>query len=113
MSFGGQTVTFVTVSEDLNNRDRYRNPIRVRTEVAVPGCRFRPLTAKERQELGDIVRDPWKCTAPPVAAVLNADAIDEVKVDGITYQIIGGVRTFPDMGGNNFKVTVICERSIA
>lgn len=113
MSFGGQTVVFVTVTEDLDNRDRYNNPIRVRTEISVPGCHFRPLTAKEKLELGDIVQDPWKCTAPPVAAVMNAQAIDEVKHKGVTYQIIGGVRPFNDFSDRVFKVTVICERTVA
>lgn len=109
MSFGSQTASFVTVTEDLDNRDRYNNPLKVRTEIAVTGCRFRPLTAKEKIELGDIVTDPWKLTAPPVAAVVNAQPNDEVKVAGVTYQIVGGVRVFEDFT-RPFKVTVICER---
>lgn len=110
MSFGGQTVFFVTVAEDLTNRDRYNHPAQTRTEVAVHGCRFRPLSAKEKIELGDIVTDPWKCTAPCVAAVVNARSGDEVRVAGVTYQIVGGPRVFPSMEGRPFKTTIICER---
>lgn len=110
MSFGGQTVYFVTVAEDPTVRDRYNNPTLVRTQVGVPGCRFRPLSAQEKIELGDIVTDPWKCTAPPKAAVINARSGDEVLVGGVTYQILGGPRVFPDMQGTLFKVTIICER---
>lgn len=110
MNFGGQTVTFVSVVEDPTTRDRYNAPQKVRTETAVTGCRFRPLSAQEKIELGDIIGDPWKCTAPPVPAVLNAKSSDEVKVGGVTYQIIGGVRIFPAVGGSSFKCTIICER---
>lgn len=113
MSFGGQTVTFVVVTLDENTRDRYNNPATIRNEYPVPYCRFRPLTAAERIELGDKVTDPWKCTAPPVPDVVNAVAVDEVIVDDVTYQIIGGVRVFPDMAGVPFKVTIICERRVS
>ncbi len=110
MTFGGQTVTFVTVTEDPDNRDRYGNPALVRTEVPVPGCRFRPLTAKEKIEGGfNTVQDPWKATCPPVAAVVEAASTDELKVDGVIYQIVGGVRVFADLGGERYKVTVIAE----
>lgn len=111
--FGDQTVTFVAVTENLTVRDRYNQPTKVRAETAVANCRFRPLTAQESIELGDIVQDPYKCTAPPVAAVLSASANDEVKVAGVTYQIVGGVRVFPDLEGDPFKVTIIVERRLS
>ena len=112
MRFGGTTVVFVTLTEDLNNRDKYNTPVVVRTEVPVEGCRFRPLTAKEKIDIGtDLITDPWKATCPPDPAVIGAKAIDEVKVDGTTYQIVGGVRTFDDQGGKPFKTTVIAQRS--
>ena len=119
---GGQTVVFVTVTEDPNDRDRYNNPARVRSETPVRGCLFRPLTAEEQVSLGvnakrtgdvDIVTDPWKCTAPPTPAVMNAKAGDELKVNGITYQITGGARVHPDLSGRPFKCTVLCEPKIA
>lgn len=110
MRFGSQTVTFVTVTENPAVRDRYNNPEIIRAEIDVPGCLFRPMNAKEKTDLGDIVTDPWKCTAPPVATVLNAEANGEVKADGVTYKIIGGPRPYPDLSGRPFKVTVICQR---
>ncbi len=113
MNFGGQTVTIVTVTEDPTQRDRYNKPLKVRTEHPVKGCRFRPLDFSEQIELGDLTLQKYRLTAPPVAAIVNADAIDEVKVDGITYQIIGGMRVFPDMNGTLFKVTVLCERRVS
>ncbi|MFN6550662.1 hypothetical protein ACP6C7_18835 [Mycolicibacterium septicum] len=111
MTFGGQTITFVSVTEDLGTRDRYGNPALIRAEVPVPGCRFRPLTAKEKIEGGfNTVQDPWKATCPPAPAVVGAASNGEVKVDGATYQIVGGVRVFDDLGGDPYKVTVIAER---
>lgn len=112
MSFGGQTVTFVTVTEDTNNRDRYGNPALVRAEVDVAGCHFRPLSAKETLGLGDIATDPWKCTAPPVAAALGATVNSEVKHNGITYQVIAGARPYSDFSDSVFKVTIICQRQV-
>ena len=94
-TFGGQTVTFVTVEEDLDTRDRYNKPAPVRTETDVPGCRFRPLPATATLTDG---------------TVLAAKPNDELVVDGVTYQIVGGPRTFVDIGGQPFKTTVICER---
>src|SRR5690348_3402481 len=106
MTFGGQTVTLLTVTEDPSQRDRYNKPAKVRTEHQVKGCRFRPLEFSEQIEFGDLSLQKYRLTAPPVAAILAGDTVDEVKVDGISYQIIGGVRVFPDMNGTLFKVTV-------
>lgn len=121
MSFGGETVYVVTVTENPAVRDRYNNPQEVRTETPIPGCRFRPLTSKERNdlttskertELGEKVADPWKLTAPPVDAIMNAKNLDEIKFDGITYQILGRPRVFSDFSGQPFKVTAVCERHL-
>lgn len=122
MSFGGDIVYVVTVTEDLNNRDRYNNPAEVRTETAIHGCRFRPLTSKERNdlttskertELGEKVADPYKLTAPPVPAVLNLKNTDEIKYNGVTYQALGNPRVFTDFSGRPFKVSVVCERHLS
>lgn len=111
MNMGGQLVIFVTVTENLAVRDEFNKPALVRTEVSVPGCRFRPLKASEKIDLGlNTLKDPWKCTAPPVAAVMAMTSIDEVKWDGITYQVVGGARVFPGPGGAPFKVTIIAQR---
>ncbi len=111
MRFGKTVLTFVSVTEDLNDLDEYGHPARVRTETDVPGCRFRPLPATEKiTDTGDVVTDPWKATCPPLAAVVNAKARDEIKVDGVTYQITGGPRVFVDLGGQQFKVTVLAQK---
>ncbi|MCF6387308.1 hypothetical protein L2K20_10015 [Mycobacterium sp. MBM] len=104
-------MTFVSITEDLNDRDRLNKPALLRTETDVPGCRFRPLPASETAKDGaQVVRDQWKATCPPLPAVLAAKARDEVKVDGVTLQIVGGPRVFDDLAGRPYKVTVICER---
>ena len=108
---GGTTLTFVTVTEDLNNRDRHNQPAKVRTSTAVPGCRFRPLPATEtRADATEVVKDQWKATCPPHPAVIAAKSNDEVVVDGVTLQIVGLPRVFPDKWGTPAKATVICER---
>lgn len=111
MRFGAQTVNFITITEDLNNRDSHNNPVPVETPTPVSGCRFRPLKAEEKIDLGtDKVKDPWKCTAPPVAAAMGAKPGDLVSVDGVKYQIVGLPRVFPGALSNQpFKVTIICE----
>jgi len=108
MTFGGQTVTFVTITDGA--LDRLGIPAKERSEVAVPGCRFRPLSTEEAVALTDVATEVWKCTAPPVQVVLDAKATDEVKHNGITYQIIGGVKPYPDMSGALYKVTVMCQK---
>lgn len=119
MSFGGETVTLVSVGENPAVRDRYKNPERTRTETAVRGCRFRPLnskerndmtTSKEKKDLGERVADPWKLTAPPVPAVLNAKNTDELVFQGMTFQLLGVPRVFSDFSGRPFKVTIVVER---
>lgn len=111
MRFGGQTVTFITNTESPDSRDRYNNPAEIRTEVEVPGCRFRPLTfSEEIDESGDKTVERWKLTAPPVPAAIDAQPRGELKADGVKYQIVGGAQVFTDMAGKPFKLTVVCER---
>lgn len=107
MHFGGATVTFVTITDGA--KDRLGVPAKVRTEVAVPNCRFRPLNFDEKVALTDEAIEIWKCTAPSHPAVLAAKAIDEVKHNGITYQLLAGVKAFPDATDRIFKVTVLCK----
>jgi hypothetical protein len=108
MSFGGQTVTFVTVTQGAEGRFE-REP--VRTPVDVPGCRFRPLGTSEIVTATDLATEVWKCTAPPVDAVLAATASSELVYGGKTYHVTG-VEPFTDLAGRPFKVTVIAERYI-
>lgn len=113
MSLGNQTVIFVTITDGA--LDRLGIPVKVRTEVPVSGCRFRPMGFDEAVALTDLATRPWKCTAPPhpavmaMAAAIDGGATGELKVGGVTYQIVGGVKPFPGYAGGTHKVTVICQ----
>lgn len=110
MRFGRQTITVITVTEDLDDRDRLGKPALVRTEVDVPGCRFRPLPATEKAQDGtQVVKDRWQATCPPVPAVVGASSRDEIRVDGVNYKVVSNIRPFPAAGGHPFKVTILCE----
>lgn len=109
MSYGHDTVTFVTVTDNPSVKNRYGNPQQVRTETSVQGCHVRPLKPSEKIELGDISKDGWKITAPPVDVVLNASATDEVQIGGNTYQIVGGIQVYNDLN-RVFKVTIYVAR---
>ncbi|MGV0795644.1 hypothetical protein ABQF26_01665 [Mycolicibacterium elephantis] len=110
MTFGNQTITFVSVTENLEVRTRYNRPEQVRTETSVAGCRFRIVSVEEQpQKNGGIkVVEKWKLTAPPVAAAMNATAHDELEHDGITYSITG-VKTHRDFASPH-HVTITAER---
>jgi hypothetical protein len=112
VSFGAQTLTFVTISEgalDVNGI-----PAQVRTEVEVPGCRFRPLRVSEKVGLVEnIATEVWQATCPPVDAVLAATAISEIEYDGETYLLVGAVQPFTDFTSTVHKVTVLAQRQSA
>jgi hypothetical protein len=107
-SFGDQIVIFVTLND--GPKDRYGIPSVVRTEVSVTNCRFRPFSAEETVTLTDLATEMWKCTAPPDPAVLAAKAIDEMKHNGITYQIVGGIKPYCDATDLVYKVTVFGKK---
>lgn len=109
MAFGGQTVTFVTVTE-TGTVDGLGSPVLVRTNIDVPGCRHRPLSAAETPEwLTDIGTQIWNTTAPPEAAAIAAKSTGELIENGVTYRIIGGARPFTDMAGIPFKVSILSQ----
>lgn len=111
MSFGGETVTIVTVGENPSIRDRHNKPTKTEVETTVTGCRFRPMPAREViEDGGDKVADPWKLTAPPAPAVVNAKSGDEIKYNGITYQVTGLPRVHTDLAGRAHHVTVLAAR---
>lgn len=116
--FGGQTVVFVTVTEDLNTRDRRNNPALIRTETPVEGCRFRPAGtigqpagSEKTTDVGTVVIEQWKGTCPPDPVVLSAKSRDEIKVDGVTYQLTAKPHPFCDLEGNLFKITIMAEKT--
>lgn len=109
MSFGGQSVGFVTVTRGTLG---YMGLAReTRTTTTVSGCRFRPLVSSETPESEtDVAAEVWKCTAPPETAVLNARPDGEVVVNGVTYRIVGQVQPKYDMDGTVHHVTITCKR---
>lgn len=108
MRFGGQTVTFVTVT--LGDRGYLGVREATPTETAVTGCRFRPLSAEETEGITDVSTGIWKATIPPVDAAVNAQPSGEIKVDGVTYQIDGPVQPKRNMDGSLHHVTILCKK---
>lgn len=110
--FGDQTLTFVSITDgppDVNGI-----PEQVRTEIEVAGCRFRPLRVAEKVGLlENIATEVWQATCPPDAAVLAAEAIDEITYLGETYQLVGAVQPFTDFSSTVHKVTVLAQRQSA
>lgn len=106
--FGDQTVIFVTITDGA--KDRLGVAVAVETPVPVTGCRFRPLNVEETVNLTDVATEIWKCTAPPVAAVLAAKSIDRLVHNGITYDLVGGIKPFNDASNQVYKVTVMAKK---
>lgn len=83
----------------------------VETESEVRGCRHRPLNFSEKPPFDtDVATEVWKTTAPPKPAVLSAKSTDLLRVDGVVYQILGGVLPFTGLDGRVEKVTVYSQR---
>lgn len=112
MSLGGQTVTFVSFTQGATP-DSLGIKTETAVEVAVAGCVFEPLRADETPQTEvDIATQVWRCTAPPVAAALNADATGLLKYNGETFQIVGGARPVSDFSGAVTQVVVLAQRQV-
>ena len=108
MSFGSQTVAFVTLV-GTGVFDEYNVEGMTEADVPVAGCRHRPLSAAEAgQLLGEVATQVWKTTAPPEAAAIAAKSTGTLKVDGRTFHILGGTQPFEDFN-DPFKVTILSE----
>lgn len=116
MPFGNKTVSIVGRSDAPTPGVLGTYP-QVEELTAMPGCHHRPLTFKETAELEfDIATEWWKTTIPigeysptlldKVLAIAPGDA---VRVDGVTYEIVGGVRPHNDFTGP-FKATIISKK---
>lgn len=110
MTFGGQSITVVTVTR--SNTPGYLGiAAESRSETVVSGCRFRPFTSVESADgATDTTTQVWKCTAPSSATVLNVVAGDEILCDGVRYQVDGEVMPKYDMAGAVEHVTIMCKR---
>lgn len=108
MSYGAETLTFVTLTD--GPPDRNGIPTRVRTEVDVAGCHFRPLKVSEKVGLVEnIATEVWQATCPRDDTVLAAAAVDEIKHNGVTYQLVGAPQPFKDFSATVYKVTVLAQ----
>lgn len=108
MSFGSQTVAFVTLA-GTGVYDEFGNEGTTESEVEVTGCRHRPLTAQEATEaLGNVATQVWKTTAPPEAAATAAKSTGTLKEGGRTFHIFGGAQPFEDFT-DPFKCTILSE----
>lgn len=116
MSFGSQTVTLVSFAE-AGNPGALGTYAMTEILTEVPGCRHRPLTFQETAETDtDIATEMWKTTIPLfelastlLATVMAIEAINEIRIDGNTYEIIGGVRPHEDFT-DPFKATIISQK---
>jgi len=118
VSFGADTVTLVAFVESGTPGALGTYAM---TEVLtnVPGCHHRPLTFSETAETDtDIATEMWKTTIPLaelgpslLATVMAIEAINEIRVDGETYHIIGGVRPHKDFT-NPFKATILSQKQV-
>lgn len=109
-TFGGTTVTFVAVTES-GDAGYLGLKTKARAETAVAGCQFQPAKSSETPDgQTDVATEVWRCTAPPVAAVLAATPGGEVKVGGVTYQIDGPIMPKHKRDGSVHHVTVMCKR---
>ena len=119
MAFGSQVITFIARS-DTGSAGELGTYAQAETRTSAPGCRHRPLTFAETAELEfNIATEAWRSTVPvgeysPTlrAAILATRPDDVIEVDGIRYQVIGGVRHHVDMDGAPFKATVISQKHI-
>lgn len=118
MSFGVDTVIFVSYSDAATPGELGTYP-QTETLISAPGCRHRPLTFQEINELGfDVATEVWKTTVPineysdtVRAQIMAMQPDDAIRVNGVQYQIIGGVRPFKDFT-DWFKATIFSKRQI-
>lgn len=92
---------------------------RVPVTFDAPGCRHRPLTFAETAELAfDVATEWWRTTIPigeysptlrDQISSIEPDAV--IRVDGVEYAVVGGVRQFKDFTGP-FKATIHSKRHI-
>lgn len=108
MDFGGDSVEIG--KRTAGTKGQWNIPEENVAWVTVSGVRFRPLRSYEKVQLYDKAVEPWKLTAPPVAAVMAANANDLVRHNNRIYEIDGGIEPFTDASGALFKVTVMCKR---
>lgn len=108
MSFGSQTVYFVTVT-GTGVFDEFGNETMAESEVAVAGCQHNPMSAAEAAEMfGNVATQIWRTIAPPEAAAVAAKSTGVLKEGGRTFHILGGAQPFRDFT-DPFMVRILSE----
>jgi hypothetical protein len=108
-TYGEQTIIFPTLA-GTGTYSELGEEITTESQVSVPGCRHRPLSAQETPvSLTDVGTQIWKSTCPPVDAAVTAQTRGTLLVDGVVYEIVGGAQPFTDMSGVMFKVTILSK----
>jgi hypothetical protein len=116
MSFGGSVIVFRS-SETTGAPNDLGEFATVITDTPAPGCRHRPMSTSEMVEMKfDVSTRLWKSTLPLfeydddlVELISFFPPTDAIVVDGVSYQIVGGVRPYPDRWGNPYKATIISQ----
>ncbi len=117
--FGSDVVTVVHYTQ--TSIDPTGAGILTPTSTNVPGCRHRPLKTESARGAGmarqqeatqvgvSVATEWWETTAPPWPAILAATPTDSLVCNGITYQIIAGIKIFRDPMGAPIKVSILSE----
>ncbi|MCH9728385.1 MAG: hypothetical protein K0U84_01655 [Actinomycetia bacterium] len=109
-TFGGQTVTFVAVTE-TGDAGYLGLKTKARAGTAVEGCQFQPAKSQETPDgQTNVATEVWRCTAPPDAAVLAASPGDELTYDGDTFEVDGPILLRHKKDGSVHHVTIMCKR---
>jgi len=107
-TFGSQTLTFV-VATGTGVFDDFGQEILTEGTEDVTGCYHRPLSVTEAAEAyGDVAKQMWRSTCPPVAAVTAAKSTGRFTEGGKTFHIFGGPKQFEDFE-EPFVVTIDSE----
>lgn len=113
---GNDTVTFITLARDPNGVPDSAGMIQpTEVDVDVENCRHRPIPAttpaqrEQPEDITDIAQQVWQTHAPPVPAALNAGVTGRMRVNGIVYQILGGVAPVTDADGNVVFLKILSE----
>ena len=107
-TFGSQTLVF-DVLVGTGVFDDWGAEITTPGTESAAGCYHRPLSATEAAEIyGDVAKQVWRATCPPLAAVLAAKSTGTFTEGGKTFHILGGPKPFEDFE-DLFVVTIDSE----
>jgi hypothetical protein len=109
LSFGGDTVTVVNFTQSAT-KDPWGEALPIESPTTVRNCQFEQMSTQEVVALTDQSGEFWHLIAPPIAALLAAKADSQIRQDGVTYEIWGGIGKIKDASGSVFYVEAVCKR---